>query len=141
MKRFSVCVLLALPVFGSSVRVFQTNSAGDEVDIIDPASNKVVLKIPNMEVAHGVAFSPDGTRAYFTVESDSTVKATDTKTGKILGSAKLTGHPNNIAVSKDGKLAFAAIAVAPGAVDVIDTATMTNIKSIKVKGAVHNTYV
>jgi YVTN family beta-propeller protein len=33
------------------------------------------------------------------------------------------------------------IAVAPGAVDVIDTATMKNIKSIPVKGAVHNTYV
>ena len=33
------------------------------------------------------------------------------------------------------------IAVAPGAVDVIDTASMTRAKSIPVKGSVHNTYV
>ncbi|HWY47193.1 MAG TPA: beta-propeller fold lactonase family protein, partial [Bryobacteraceae bacterium] len=33
------------------------------------------------------------------------------------------------------------IAVAPGAVDVIDTTSMERVKSIPVKGAVHNTYV
>ena len=60
---------------------------------------------------------------------------------KLIGKAKLTGHPNNLSVSHDGKYVFAAIAVAPGAVDVIDTATMKVAQSIKVKGAVHNTYV
>ena len=53
----------------------------------------------------------------------------------------LSGHPNNLSISKDGKRLFVAIAVAPGAVDVIDTAALKNIKSIPVKGAVHNTYV
>src|SRR6185369_8408003 len=43
--------------------------------------------------------------------------------------------------SKDGRYIFAGIAVAPGAVDVIDTAIPKNVKSIAVKGAVHNTYV
>ena len=33
------------------------------------------------------------------------------------------------------------IAQAPGAVDVIDTVTLERVKSIPVKGAVHNTYV
>jgi YVTN family beta-propeller protein len=33
------------------------------------------------------------------------------------------------------------IAVAPGAVDVIDTVQLTNVKSIPVKGAIHNVYV
>src|SRR5439155_70008 len=60
---------------------------------------------------------------------------------KIVGSVKLSGHPNNITISKDGKNIFVAIAVAPGAVDVIDAASMKNIKSIPVKGAVHNTYM
>ena len=67
--------------------------------------------------------------------------AVDTRTGKHLGKVALSGHPNNIAASKDGKLIFAGIAVAPGGVDVIDAATMKNIKTIKVKGAVHNVYV
>jgi YVTN family beta-propeller protein len=124
----------------ASVRILQTNSAGDEAHIIDPATNKIVLRIPDLEAAHGVIASPDGTKAYFTVEGNSTVAAADLKTGKVLWSVKLSGHPNNLSVSKDGKLIFAGIAVAPGAVDVIDTTTQKNIKSIPVKGAVHNVY-
>ena len=131
-------VTLALPLFAASVRIYQTNAAGDAVDIIDPATNKVVMTIPGVEAAHGVTFSPDGKRAFFTVEAESEVWASDTKTGKIVGKVGLSGHPNNITVSKDGKYVFAGIAVAPGAVDVIDAATMKNVKSIPVKGAVHN---
>ena len=139
----SACLplLLALPLAASSVRIFQTNSAGDDVHVIDPATNKVVMKVTGIEVPHGVAFSPDGTRAYLSCEAESTLWAADTKTGKLLGKATLSGHPNNISVSKDGKRVFVAIAVAPGAVDVIETASMKNVKSIPVKGAVHNTYV
>ena len=55
--------------------------------------------------------------------------------------SQLSGHPNNVSISKDGKYVFVGIAVAPGAVDVIDTASMERVKSIPVKGAVHNTYV
>jgi YVTN family beta-propeller protein len=140
MKRTWLTLLAAASLLAQT-RIVQTNAAGDEAHVIDPATNRVVLRIPDLEAAHGVGFSPDGRRAYFTVEGDSTVKAVDLKSGKIVGSAKLTGHPNNISVSKDGQYAFAAIAVAPGAVDVIDTATMKLAKSIPIRGAVHNTYV
>lgn len=142
--RFSLLALLvSLPVLLSagSLRIFQTNAGGDFATVIDPATNKVVMTIPDLEVAHGVGFSPDGKTAYFTVESDSTVKSVDTATGKITGSVKLTGHPNNMSVSKNGKYVFAGIHVAPGSVDVIDTATMKIAKTLPVKGAVHNTYV
>lgn len=140
MTRLCLSLLLALPL-AAQVRILQSNAAGDEADIIDPATNKVVLRIPDLEVAHGVVGSPDGSRIYFTVESDSTVKGFDSRTGKLLGSVKLSGHPNNLAVSKDGRHVFAGIAVAPGAVDVIDTQTWKNIKSIPVNGAVHNVYM
>jgi len=133
--------LLAFPLLASSVRVYQTNSAGDEVHVIDPATNKVVQTIHDIEVPHGVTFAPDGTRAYITCEAEKTVWAVDTKSGKLISKVPLSGHPNNLSISKDGKRLFVAIAVAPGAVDVIDTAALKNIKSIPVKGAVHNTYV
>jgi YVTN family beta-propeller protein len=132
---------LALPLAAASVRIYQTNSAGDAVHVIDPATNKVVFKVEGIEVPHGVTFSPDGTRAYISCESESTLWSTDTKTGKLIAKAKLSGHPNNVSVSSDGKYVFVGIAVAPGAVDVIDTAKMEKVKSIPVKGAVHNTYV
>jgi YVTN family beta-propeller protein len=134
-------LLLTLPLMASSVRVYQTNSAGDEVHVIDPATNKVVQTIKDIEVPHGVTFSPDGRRAYITCEAEKTVWAVDTQTGKLISKVPLSGHPNNLSISKDGQRLFIAIAVAPGAVDVIDTAALKNVKSIPVKGAVHNTYV
>ena len=105
----ALVINVTLPLAAQTTRIVQTNAAGDEALVIDPVTNKVVLHITDLEAAHGVTTSPDGTRAYFTVESDSTVKAYDLKTGKLQGSVKLSGHPNNIAVSKDGKRIFAGI--------------------------------
>src|SRR5580704_538793 len=141
MRRFIPILACVLPLAAASVRIYQTNSAGDAVDVIDPATNRVVMQIKDVEVPHGVAFSPDGTRAYISCEAESTLWSVDTKAGKLIAKAPLTGHPNNIAISKDGGRVFVAIVTQPGAVDVIDTASMKNIKSIAVKGGVHNTYV
>src|SRR5262249_18513402 len=41
----------------------------------------------------------------------------------------------------DGRRVYVSIAAAPGAVDVVDTLTLQKVKSLPVKGAVHNTYV
>jgi YVTN family beta-propeller protein len=136
-----VFLLLALPVVASSVRIYQTNSAGDDVDIIDPKTNKVVLKVQGIESPHGVAFSPDGSRAYISCEAENTLWATDTKTGRLLGKVPLSGRPNNISIAKNGREVFVGIVAAPGAVDVVDTTSLRDVKSIPVKGGVHNTYV
>ncbi len=122
-------------------RIVQTNAAGDDVHLIDPATNKVVAVIHDIEVPHGVTSAPDGTRLYFTNESRSTVDVVDGSTLAMIARVPLTGHPNNIAISKDGKRVYAGIAEAPGAVDVIDTVSLTRAKSIAVKGAIHNVYV
>ena len=98
--RYCLSLLLALPLVAASVRIYQTNSAGDAVHVIDPATNKVVFKVEGIEVPHGVTFSPDGTRAYISCESENTLWATDTKTGKLISKAKLSGHPNNVSISK-----------------------------------------
>jgi YVTN family beta-propeller protein len=134
-------LLLALPLAASTVRIIQTNSAGDDVSIIDPAINKVVGTIHGIEVNHGAAAAPDGSRYYISDEGRSTLDVVDRKTLQITRSIRLSGHPNNIAISKDGRRVYVSIAVAPGAVDVIDTTSLQNVKSIPVKGAVHNTYV
>jgi YVTN family beta-propeller protein len=125
----------------SGVRIVQTNSAGDAVSLIDPASNKVVAEIKNIEVNHGAAAAPDGSRLYITNEADSTLDIVDSKTLSVVKRVPLSGHPNNLSISKDGKRAYIAIAQAPGAVDVVDTASATLAKSIPIEGAGHNTYV
>jgi YVTN family beta-propeller protein len=136
-----LALLLALPLAASTVRIIQTNSAGDDVSIIDPATNKVVGTITGIEVNHGAAAAPDGSRYYISNEGRSTLDVVDRKTLAITRSIKLSGHPNNIAISKDGRRLYVSIAVAPGSVDVIDTESLANVKTIPAKGAVHNTYV
>src|SRR5579864_1859015 len=125
--------LLALPLAASSVRIIQTNSAGDDVDVIDPATNKVVGVIKGIEVSHGAAAAPDGSRYYISNEAESTLDVVDTKTLKVTRNIPLSGHPNNIAISKDGRRVYVSIIQAPGAVDVIDTTSMEKVKSIPVK--------
>ena len=140
MRVTHIAFLLALPLAAGSVRIIQTNSAGDNVSIIDPVTNKVVGEIRGIEVNHGAAAAPDGSRYYISNEGNSTLDVADAKTFKVIKSIPLTGHPNNISISKDGKRVYVSISAAPGAVDVIDTASLTRAKSIPVKGAVHNTY-
>jgi YVTN family beta-propeller protein len=137
----SLGVLLALPLAAGTVRILQTNSAGDNVSVIDPVTNKVVGEIRGIEVNHGAAAAPDGSRYYVSNEGNSTLDIVDAKTLKVTKSVPLTGHPNNIGISKDGRRVYVSIAVAPGAVDVVDTTSQERVKSIPVKGAVHNTYV
>jgi YVTN family beta-propeller protein len=136
-----LAALATLPLQAATVRIVQTNSAGDSVMLIDPATNTVVGEIKEIEVNHGAAVAPDGSRFYITNEAESTLDIADAKTLKVTKHIPLTNHPNNIAVSKDGKRVYVAIVGGPGAVDVIDAASMTRAKSIRTEGGIHNVYV
>jgi YVTN family beta-propeller protein len=132
---------LALSLQAATVRIVQTNAAGDSVMLIDPDTNKVVGEITGIEVNHGAAVAPDGSRFYITNEAETTLDVADAKTLKVTKHIPLTNHPNNLSVSKDGKRVYVAIVGGPGAVDVIDTTSLTRVKSIRTEGGIHNTYV
>ena len=123
------------------VRIIQTNSAGDNVHVIDPLTNKVVGVIEGIEVNHGAGVAPDGSRIYISNEAESTLDVVDAKTLKVTGHVPLSGHPNNMAVGADGRKVYVGIIQAPGGVDVIDTAAMKRIKTVPTKGSIHNAYV
>jgi YVTN family beta-propeller protein len=133
-------VLAPLPAWAGTARIYITNSAGDSIHVIDPATNKVVQQIKGIEGAHGIAFSPDGSRVYVSDEVDSTLDVFDRKTGKLMKKVALSAHPNNIAVARDGRIVVG-IARDPGALDIIDPATLTRTKSVPVNGRLHNVYV
>jgi len=139
---FVAAAALAAPlVEAATVRIVQTNAAGDSVMLIDPVTNTVVGEIKDIEVNHGAAVAPDGSRFYITNEAESTLDVADAKTLKVTKHIPLTNHPNNVAVSKHGKRVYVAIVGGAGAIDVIDTATLTRVKSIRTEGGIHNTYV
>jgi len=68
MKKTTIgIVLIAWQLTGSAstVRIVQTNSAGDNISLIDPVTNKVVAEITGIEVNHGAAVALDGSRFFF----------------------------------------------------------------------------
>ena len=134
-------VLFAFPLAAGTVRIYITDAAGDRVQVIDPAANKVVDEIQDIEIPSGVAFSPDGNTLYFSCEGEKTLDIVERQSKKIVAKVPLTGRPNSISASPDGKLVFVAIAQAPGGVDVIDTASRKTIKTIPIKGSVHYAYL
>src|SRR5215813_6780843 len=95
---FGLLVLSAQVAAAASSLIYVTNSGGDSISVVDPQTHKVVSSIEGIEGAHGVAFSPDGTRVYASNEADHTLDAFEQKTGKLTKKVKLSGRPNNIAV-------------------------------------------
>src|SRR5437016_10880024 len=95
--------MVALPVMlgADTVRIVQTNAAGDNIHLIDPATNTVVAEITGIEVNHGAAVAPDGSRFYFSDEAEHTLDVVDGKTLAVTKRIPLSGRPNNIAISRD----------------------------------------
>lgn len=135
-------LLLVFPlgeVLGETVRIIQTNSRGDNLHIIDPATHEVVGEISGSPVNHGVSVHPDGSLYYITSEAKHTVDVVDTKTLELVAEVELSGRPNNITITPDGRKLYVAIRTEPGAIDVIDTATL-ELMTVPTAGGMHNTY-
>src|SRR5690242_17910529 len=110
MKLLPACILaLSVTASAATVRIVQTNSAGDNIHLIDPATNKVVGEITGIEVNHGAAVTPDGRRFFFSDEAEHTLDAVDGKSLAVVKRIALSGRPNNISISKDGRHVYVAI--------------------------------
>src|SRR5579872_1919737 len=78
----------------AKLRIVQTNSAGDNIHIIDAATNKVVGEIKGIEGNHGLAVSPDGKRIYVSEEANKTLVVYDAMTLQVTKRIPLSGNPN-----------------------------------------------
>jgi YVTN family beta-propeller protein len=138
-----IAVIVALPVAAAAdtIRIVQTNAAGDNIHLIDPATNKVVGEITGIEVNHGAAVAPDGSRFYFSDEAEHTLDVVNGKTLAVTKRIPLSGRPNNIAISRNGRHVYVAIVSGTGAVDVVDSTSLERVKSIPTRGGVHNTFI
>ena len=138
---FVAGLLLVSAAASAQVRILQTNSQGDNIHLIDPATHQIVGEVKGVPINHGAAAAPDGSRFYFSSEAEQTLHVVDGKTLQTIKKIPLTARPNNISISRDGRRVYVGIGSAPGAVDVIDTASMEKVKSIPTKGGIHNVYV
>lgn len=132
---------LAMESTSGVERVLQSNAAGDNIHVIDPATNQVVGLIEGVEAPHGLAIAPDGKRVYVSNEARETLDVVDVKTFEVFKRIPLSGRPNNIAVANDGSKIYIGIREEPGAVDVVNAESLTKVKSVSVEGPVHNVYM
>src|SRR5215471_313012 len=137
------------------LRLVQTNYAGDAVSIIDPATNKVVGEINGIEMAHGITVAKDNSQIYIAQEFTKSVLVVDGKTLQVTKRIALSGDPNLIQVTPDGKTMYVSInlrwdvvsnfpqlqAEPSGGVDVVDTASFEKIKTIPIPGGIHDLYL
>ena len=140
--RLSLTILfLAAPLGAQTVRIVQTNAAGDNAHIIDPATNEIVDEISGLPMAHGVASAPDGSKLYFSNEVDHTLDIVPTNTWKVSKQIPLTGRPNNVAITPDGRKIYVAITRQDAFVDVINLDEGKVVKRIPTLGGVHNVFI
>lgn len=139
---FVLLALVASPVAAQNRPIIvQTNSAGDNVHLIDPATNEIVGEITGVEVIHGAAVAPDGSRLYLSNESTDALDIVDTKTLKVVNSIPLSGRPNNLAIHGNGERIYVAIQGTGGGVDIIDTVKEEHVRFIRILRGVHNTFI
>src|SRR6267378_2651026 len=100
-------LLMALPLSAKTFRIYVTNHAGDTVDVIDPATNKIVQVIEGVEVPHDVSFSPDGSRVYLSIESENVLDVVDTKSLERVKSIPDTCPLHDMSLTPYGKYVVA----------------------------------
>lgn len=125
---------------GTATRVYVTNSKGDDVTVIDPATMKVVGSIKTGANPHGVIASPDRRTLYISVEGTDELIAVDIATHEVKWRVKVGRAPNEVSITRDGLKVFVPLRN-DSAIDVVDTTTMKVIDRLKAPAWPHNTYV
>jgi YVTN family beta-propeller protein len=119
-------------------KLYVTNSAGNDIHVIDLRTFQVVGTIETGDHPHGAAASADGRRFFSSIESDHSLRIIDTATDRVVKSIKLSGLPNQCAVTTDGK--YVGVPIRGGdSVDIVDTAMGKVVKNLPVK-VPHNCY-
>ena len=134
-----LALIAALPLAAAPVRIYVTNSAGDNITIIDPATDRVTGEFRVSKNPHGIAPSPDGKRFYISSETENVLDVVDRGSFHIIRSVPIGRRPNNIAITPDGRRVY--ICIRSGStVDIVDTASLEKVKSVPVGDAPHNVY-
>jgi YVTN family beta-propeller protein len=120
-------------------KLYVTNSAGDDVTVIDVATNKPIGRIEVGPHPHGIAVPAAQGVVYVTIEGSKPgeLVAIDPFTDKIVRRLPVGPAPNQLAVTPDGKIAY--VPVSDGYWEVIDLARGEIVKRIFTGGRPHNT--
>ncbi len=141
---FPVLLLLVTAVGAADTgkakqKLYVTNSDGDDVTVVDLATNKAIGKIVVGAHPHGIAVPASQEFILITVEGTKPGKLVwiDPTTDKVTDTMDVGPEPNQLAVTPDGKLAY--VPCSDGNWEVIDLAKKKIVERIMIGGRPHNT--
>jgi YVTN family beta-propeller protein len=140
---FLLCLLSTGTAAAAPVKVQQklyvTNSAGDDVTVIDVAGNKPLGRIEVGPHPHGIAAPAAQDFILVTIEGRKPGELVwiDPQTDKITRRMDVGPAPNQLAVTPDGRIAY--IPCSDGYWDVVDVEKGKVVKRIFTGGRPHNT--
>ncbi|HEY7314032.1 MAG TPA: hypothetical protein VH643_32075 [Gemmataceae bacterium] len=149
MSRYLCASLLALlcvwptsaetPAVKVRQKLYVTNSAGDDVTVIDTATNKAIGRIVVGPNPHGIAVPAAQNFLLVSIEGRKPGELVwiDPRTDKITRRMDIGPAPNQLAVTPDGKTAY--VPCSDGYWDVVDVAAGKVVKRIFTGGRPHNT--
>jgi YVTN family beta-propeller protein len=120
-------------------KLYVTNSAGDDVTVIDVATNKVIVTIKVGPHPHGIAVPAAQNCILVTIEGKKPGELVwiDPRTDKITQRMEVGPAPNQLAVTPNGKIAY--VPCSDGYWDVVDVGERKVVKRIYTGGRPHNT--
>src|SRR5216683_2869016 len=130
---------LAEPSGKPRQKLYITNSAGNDVTVVDVATNKVIGRIEVGSLPQGIAATAAQDWLLVTVEGGKVGELVwiDPLTDKIMRRMPIGPAPNQLAVTPDGKFAY--IPVSDGYYEVVDVPKAKIIERIFTGGRPHNT--
>jgi YVTN family beta-propeller protein len=120
-------------------KLYVTNSAGDDITVIDVATNKPIGRIEVGPHPHGIAVPAARDFILVTIEGRKPGELVwiDPQTDKITRRMDVGPAPNQLAVTPDGKTAY--VPCSDGYWDVVDVAGGKVVKRLFTGGRPHNT--
>lgn len=120
-------------------KLYVTNSAGDDVTIVDVATNKPIGRIEVGPHPHGIAIPAAQDVVLVTIEGGKVGELVwiDPLTDKVMRRMNIGPAPNQLAVTPDGRFAY--IPVSDGNYEVVDLKKAEIVTRIFTGGRPHNT--
>lgn len=120
-------------------KLYITNSAGDDVTIVDVATHKVLRSLKVGPRPHGIAAPAKGDFILVTIEGGKKGELVwiDPRKDEVVGRMVIGSAPNQLAVTPDGKFAY--IPVSDGHFEVVDVAAKKIVQRLSTGGRPHNT--
>lgn len=118
-----------LTVDSKNNRLYAVTKIDSSLYVCNTAKRDVILKVKLPAAAYTCILSPNKNRLYISIWGGSHVAVYNTRQNKMIGEIPVGSHPNDMAITKNGKFLFVANANS-NSVSVINTMTMKVVETL-----------